>query len=104
MTTITFDTLEFTERLTRDSGVPEDQARGHAKAMARVFEQVEDSRLKELATKGDIRLLEGDIQQLELKIEARIAESKAETIKWMIGLLLAQTGLIITIFKLFPSH
>ena len=47
----------------------------------------------EMATKSDIK---------ELKV--KIAEAKAETIKWMIGLLLAQTGLIITMFKLFPSH
>ncbi|HIJ85124.1 MAG TPA: DUF1640 domain-containing protein, partial [Magnetococcales bacterium] len=79
------------------AGVPDDQAKGHVKAMVRVLEQVEDSRLKDLATKSDIR-------QLELKLEARIVESKAETIKWMVGLLLAQTGLIITVLKLFPSH
>ncbi|MBF8272178.1 MAG: DUF1640 protein [Magnetococcales bacterium] len=96
MTTITFDTLEFTEQL-KAAGVPDDQAKGHVKAMVRVLEQVEDSRLKDLATKSDIR-------QLELKLEARIVESKAETIKWMVGLLLAQTGLIITVLKLFPSH
>ncbi|MEO5327058.1 MAG: CCDC90 family protein [Magnetococcus sp. THC-1_WYH] len=92
MTTITFDTLEFTEQL-KASGVPEDQAKGHAKAMARVLEQVEESRLKELATKGDI-------QQLETKI----AELRAEIVKWMFGVAAGQAMFIIAILKLFPSH
>ncbi|MEO5328734.1 MAG: hypothetical protein H7829_10865 [Magnetococcus sp. THC-1_WYH] len=92
MTTITFDTLEFTEQL-KEFGVPENQAKGHARAMAHILEQVEESRLKEMATKRDIK-----------ELEVKIAETKTETIKWMVGLLLAQTGLIITALKLFPSH
>lgn len=99
MTTITFDTLEFTEQL-KEFGVPENQAKGHTKAMARVLEQVEESRFKEMATKRDIKELEVKIAELAVKI----AETKTETIKWMVGLLLAQTGLIITALKLFPSH
>lgn len=85
MTTIAFDTLEFTEQL-KTSGVPDDQAKGHAKAMAHVLEQVEETRLKELATKRDI------------------AELKAETIKWMFGVATGQAMFIIAILKLFPSH
>ncbi|MBF0132875.1 MAG: DUF1640 domain-containing protein [Magnetococcales bacterium] len=85
MTTIAFDTLEFTGQL-KTSGVPDDQAKGHAKAMAHVLEQVEETRLKELATKKDI------------------AELKAETIKWMFGVATGQAMFIIAILKLFPSH
>ncbi|HAT51226.1 MAG: DUF1640 domain-containing protein [Nitrospirae bacterium] len=85
MTTIAFDTLEFTEQL-KTSGVPDDQAKGYAKAMAHVLEQVEETRLKELATKRDI------------------AELKAETIKWMFGVATGQAMFIIAILKLFPSH
>ncbi|MEO5328775.1 MAG: CCDC90 family protein [Magnetococcus sp. THC-1_WYH] len=85
MTTIAFDTLEFTEQL-KTSGVPDDQAKGHAKAMAYVLEQVEETRLKELATKKDI------------------AGLKAETIKWMFGVATGQAMFIIAILKLFPSH
>ncbi len=94
MTTITFDTLEFTEQL-KASGVPDDQAKGHAKAM--VLGQLEESNLKLLATKADINLeIEG--------IKRDIAESKAETIKWMFGVATGQAIFMITILKMFPSH
>ncbi|MBF0137738.1 MAG: CCDC90 family protein [Magnetococcus sp. DMHC-1] len=92
MTTIAFDTLEFTEQL-KASGVPDDQAKGHAKAMARLMEQVEKSHAKELATKKDIAELKRDV-----------AELKAEMIKWMFGVSAGQAMFIIAILKLFPSH
>ncbi|MBF0625551.1 MAG: DUF1640 domain-containing protein [Magnetococcales bacterium] len=96
MTTITFDTLEYAEYL-RAAGIPDDQAKSHAKAMARVMEQLEESRLKELATRGDIR-------QLEVKLEGRITESRAEIIKWMIGVSAGQVMFILAFLKLFSSH
>lgn len=73
MSAITFDTLEFTRRLT-DTGVPRDQAEATAEA---VKEAVGES---DLVTRGDIH---------ELKIDL---------IKWMVGLLIAQTALLIALF------
>jgi len=80
MATITFDTLKFVEHL-REAGVPEAQAKAMSdvqkELLAEIFEQ------KELATKIDIK-------ELELKI----AEVKAELVRWVVGAGFLQTALI----------
>ncbi|MBF0138645.1 MAG: DUF1640 domain-containing protein [Magnetococcales bacterium] len=96
MTTITFDTHKYIKTL-KAAGFEERQAEALADAQTGFVQQVEETRLKELATKGDLR-------QLELKLEATIAESKAETIKWMFGVATGQAMFIIAILKMFPSH
>ncbi|MBF0138549.1 MAG: DUF1640 domain-containing protein, partial [Magnetococcales bacterium] len=35
-------------------------------------------------------------------IRGEIAETKADIIKWVAGIMLAQTGLLFTLLKLFP--
>ncbi len=86
MIAITFDTLTFTEKLT-SADVPEKQAKALAMAMSEILQS------KELATKHDIT-------QLRLEIARDIAETKVELLKWLIGLLVAQTGMIIAAMKL----
>jgi hypothetical protein len=51
-------------------------------------------------TKQDIALLQRDIKELELTLRRDIAEMKFDALKWLIGLLAVQTGLIIAVFKL----
>ncbi|MBF0110015.1 MAG: DUF1640 domain-containing protein [Magnetococcales bacterium] len=94
MATITFDSLEFVEQLTA-SGVPEDQAKGHAKAIGRVLEQVEESRLKELSTKGDIELAKAELRK-------EIETAKVETIKWVVATGIIILGGVAAINRLFP--
>ncbi|MBF0625550.1 MAG: DUF1640 domain-containing protein [Magnetococcales bacterium] len=106
MTTITFDTLEYMEYL-KAAGVPDEQAKAHAKAMIRAVGQMEESQRKELATKGDIQLLKGDLHVLKddiRQVEVKIAESRAEIIKWMIGVSAGQVMFILAFLKLFPPH
>ncbi|MEO5354668.1 MAG: CCDC90 family protein [Magnetococcus sp. XQGC-1] len=87
---VPFDTLAFVKKL-EGAGVPSVQAEAQAAALSDVIQQVvEEIRLQELATKGDIREVKGDIRELELKLEARIETAKVETIKWVIA-----TGMII---------
>lgn len=78
MTTITFDTLKFVERL-RAAGVPEGQAKAEAEALAEAL----SSGGQELVTKGDLRVA--------------MSELRADMVKWMVGLALAQMGLLIGI-------
>jgi len=92
VTTITFDTYTAIKRL-KAAGFDELQA----EALSDTIKEAQETQLADLATKGDIR-------QLELKLEAKIAESKAETIKWMFGVATGQAMFIIAILKLFPSH
>ena len=86
MTTVTFDTLRFVETL-KAAGVSEAQA----KAIAQAFRDAQGE--VDLATKADLR-------ELEHGLRAALAELKADTIKWVAGLLLAQAALVATVVKL----
>lgn len=85
MSTITFDTLKFTKTLEK-AGVPPAQA----EAMAEAFREA--SAEAEVATKRDIERLEG-----------KIAEMKFDLLKWIVGLSLAQFGVLIGIFLKLAS-
>lgn len=84
--TTMFDTHHYIKRLEL-AGVPEGQAEAHAEALATIFED-------RIATKEDLLHLKTDIKNDLLNL-------KIDVIKWIIGLLLAQTTLIISLFKLF---
>lgn len=79
MTTVTFDTLKFVERL-KAAGVPEAQAKAEAEALALAFSEAMESRL---ATKHDVNQIERELL----------------VIKWMIGLVLS--GIVALILKAF---
>ena len=75
MTTVTFDTLKFVERL-KAAGVPEAQAKATAEAQQ---EALSESVATQFATKADL------------------AELKLDVIKWIVGLALAQISLLVGI-------
>ncbi len=79
MSAVTFDTLKFVEKL-EASGVSHAQAKATAEAFAEATAQ-------QLATKSDL-------DNLELRLDAKLAELKTDLIKWIIGLLFAQTALL----------
>jgi len=79
MTTITFDTLKFVERL-KSAGVSEEQAKAEVEALTEAL--TETIAVRELATKFDLETL------------------KADLVKWMAGLLLAQAAVVATLVKL----
>ena len=78
MMAITFDTLKFAEKLIA-AGVPEAQAKAEASALSEVLEV----NLKDLVTKEHL--------------DYKLAELKADLIKWVVGLALAQSGLLVGI-------
>ncbi|RIZ71645.1 MAG: DUF1640 domain-containing protein [Methylococcales bacterium] len=82
MATITFDTLKFVRTL-KDAGVPENQAEAFKEAQSDA----------ELATKYDMK-------ELVLRLEAKINEVKYDMVKWIAGMLIAQTGLVAALVKL----
>jgi len=79
MSTITFDTLKFVEKLIA-GGVPESQAKAEAEALVTAFSEAMDS---QLAAKSDINRLERELL----------------VIKWMVGLVLG--GILTLILKAF---
>lgn len=76
MTALTFDTLKFANRL-KKAGVPAAQAEAEAEALAEVM--MEAVKASDLTTKNDLH-------DLELRIT-----------KWVVGLALAQIGLLVGI-------
>ena len=82
MASLTFDTLQFAEKLIA-AGVPEAPAKAKAAALSEVLE----INLKDVVTKDHL--------------DYKLAELKTELIKWVVGLALAQSGLLVGIlFKL----
>ena len=84
MSTITFDTLKFAERLEK-AGIPREHAKAEAEALVDVF----SSGTQELATKTDI-------QKLELKLDGEM-----KLVKWMLAATLALvTGIIMLLLRI----
>ncbi|MBF0462911.1 MAG: DUF1640 domain-containing protein [Magnetococcales bacterium] len=116
MHAITFDTLEFTEQL-KAAGVPEEQAKGHLKALTAVMRQMAarldewadkhdkqaEARLEGLATKQDIEVRIKEVEAKIKEVELKLAETKAEIIKWVLGVATTQTMLIVALIKLLPG-
>ncbi len=92
MSTLVFDTHAFIKRL-RGAGFTEEQAEIFADEHRKLIED-------RLATKQDLKEVEMRIKESETKLETRMAELKAELIKWMIGLLFAQAAFIVAMIKL----
>lgn len=94
MTTITFDTLKFVERLEK-AGIPRDHAKAEAEAEA--LADVLASGSQELATTGDINTVRTEMREMRLEINGEM-----KLIRWMVGLSLAiSTGILAMLFKLF---
>jgi hypothetical protein len=79
MSTITFDTLKFVEKL-KAGGVPEAQAKAEAEALVSAFSEAMES---QLATKNDINRIEKELVVL----------------KWMSGIVMG--GVLALIMKAF---
>ena len=93
---LAIDTLNIYSRL-KSTGLTEESAR----EIAEIFrETVEEN----LASKNDLKTTESNltkyIESVRAELKKDIAESKAETIKWVAGMLVAQAALIATLVKL----
>jgi len=112
MTTITFDTHEFIKEL-KNAGFSEQQAEAITKlqktAISTTLEQAKhDYQFDDLATKRDLKELElkvdAGIRELELKVAKDIAESKAELVRWVVGVgVLQMTLIVVLMLKLTHS-
>jgi hypothetical protein len=79
MSATTFDTLQFDKEL-KKGGFNEAQAEALTNALAKVVAN------EEIVTKSDLKV--------------QLAELKTELIKWVLGVSLAQTGIILSCIKL----
>ena len=79
------DTLQIYERLKKAKA-----SDALSKEVAEIFSEMLEDRL----------VTKKDLEKTELKLQAEIEKAKADTIKWVAGLLLAQAGLIAALVKL----
>ena len=87
MTPATFDTLKFVQLL-KKANIPEDQA----EAIKEAFQEAHTE--AELATKNDVALVQKDIEIVRMTLETKLAETKADLIRWVVGAGFLQTVLI----------
>ncbi len=92
MTTITFDTLKFVQRL-EEAGISREQA----EVVVRVIADAQETLVTNQSL--DSRLSEMELR-LESKIDKVTSELKVDLIKWMAGSLIAQAAVIATLVKL----
>lgn len=85
MVAIAFDTLAYSKTL-QAAGMPLEQAEALAKAQKVALDEMVMA--KELATQADI-----------LRLENKMEANKHEILKWIIGMLVAQTALLVTVIS-----
>ena len=78
MSATTFDTLGYFERL-KEAGVPEQQAKAQADTLRELIDA-------QLVTKNHL--------------DIRLAELKNELLRWMTGIAIAQTALLVAVLSL----
>ncbi len=94
MSSITFDTLKFAQRLEK-AGATREYAAAEAEALADVL----STGSKELSTQGDLNTLRSEIREMRTEISGEM-----KLIRWMVGLSLAlSTGILALLAKLFFS-
>jgi len=92
MTTITFDTLKYAERLEK-AGIPREHAKAEAEALADVFA----SNAQDLSTKTDMAAIRSDMREMHSEINGDL-----KLLRWMVGMSIAlSTGTIALLAKLF---
>ncbi|MBF0163630.1 MAG: DUF1640 domain-containing protein [Magnetococcales bacterium] len=98
---IPFDTLAFVKKL-ETAGVPSPQAEAQAEALSDVLQKVEESRLQELATKGDVLAVKKEVELAKAELRKEIEAAKVDTIKWVIATGMIILGGVATINRFFP--
>lgn len=73
-------------------------SREQVEALADFMDTQAASKVDLLAVKGELKT---DIFATEAKLNKAIADAKIDTIKWVIGMGLAQVGLVFAVLKLF---
>ena len=84
MTTTTFDTLGYYEKL-KAAGMPEAQAKVQVEVMQSVVKSYDEASRKELATKGDIQDVRLEIEKIRAELKTDIEKVKYDLLKWQIG-------------------
>lgn len=101
MAGVYFDTLEAATKL-KESGFTEQQAATLAHLQKQAIDSAigqaqHDYHLDDVATKRDLK-------EIEMKLELKIAETKADLIRWVVGVGLLQITIITALLMKIASH
>ncbi len=96
MSSITFDTLKYAERL-EQAGISREQAKAFAEMQKDSLSEVMDA---QLATKSDISHLGNELTQLDKRLA--VVETELTSIKWMVGSV--GMGVLLLVIKTFLSN
>lgn len=99
MSTLPFDTHAFYVELV-ESGLAEKTADALTKAVTKI----EVAKIEELATKHDIKELDLKIELVKAELKRDIAETKAELIRWVVGVGLLQITIITGLVLKLTGH
>jgi len=83
MSTVTFDTLKFVERLEK-AGASRELASALAEVQKESLSEIMDSTL---ATKSDIRTVHDDLVKIDRRMDG--LDAKFDKLSWMMGILIA---------------
>jgi hypothetical protein len=78
-------------------------AAGFTEALTSALRQVQQIDLSDLATKAELADLRSEMRLEFANVRREMAELKAELIKWVIGIGLAQIAAIVALLKLLPG-
>jgi uncharacterized protein YdhG (YjbR/CyaY superfamily) len=107
---IPIDTLAYAKRLIQ-AGMPQQQA----EVQAQVLKEIIDNNLatkKDIAEvkadiervraelKADIERVKADIERVRAELKVDIAKVKADIIKWIMGMLIAQSAVIVGLLQI----
>ena len=68
-----------------------------AEVLVHIFEAQDEAARQELATKADLAI---SLKELEIRLIEQMAAFKTDTIKWVAGMLVAQSAIIVALVKL----
>lgn len=93
MATITFDALKYVAEL-EESGFTRKQAEVQAKTFREVLQNYDKSLAVDTASKSEL-------QDVKHELQNTISDVKHELLKWMFGISIAQTALILAVLAFF---
>jgi tetrahydromethanopterin S-methyltransferase subunit G len=101
MTALTFDTHDFVKKL-KGAGFSEEQAEvltdlQKATSQNTLEQARHDYKLDDLATKRDLKEVELKIEMVKSELKREIADTKADLIKWVVGVVVGVALLQTTI-------
>lgn len=97
MSTITFNTLKYVEKL-KSAGVPEAQAKAEAEALAEALSESLDTAM---ASRGDIVRLERRLDSIDAKLdklETRM-DGRFTMMQWMLSIIVG--GVVMLVMRAF---